>query len=466
MQRIVVVCVLLLVVRGEVRGQDGVSSAAVSVARAGLPPRAEAVRVEEFINYHRHDLPQAMGAAVALDLRWGSPACGPGGEAMLQVGLATTRFRIDKSKIPALNIALVIDQSGSMQGERTENVKQALLAFVDQLRAGDHVSLVGFDDDAEVLLAAQVPLDREKIRAAIKGIKADGSTNLHAGLMLGYEQVAAHYDAAKTNRVILLTDGNANAGVTEDAEIVSQSTAMNAKEIDLSTIGVGYDFNHGLLRQLARSGRGLLHYVGDEKDIAKTFVDELESLLSPVARRIDVEIVADDSLELVKLHGYEPTIDGQRSELQLDDLNHGATQVILVRYRPIASADAQEIGVTVRLKYFDIARREEIREERRATIRFDPQLAATQFSELSVRKNGTVAEMAESLRAMASAVENEEFDAAIATLDASLKLADTRYAAKEDVDIDRMREIAAKYRKALVELRDDRKAAELPFAAP
>jgi len=168
----------------------------------------------------------------------------------------------------------------------------------------------------------------------------------------------------------------------------------------------------------------------------------------------------------VKLHGYEPTIDGQRSELQLDDLNHGATQVILVRYRPIASADTQEMGVTVRLKYFDIARREEIREERRATIQLDPQLDVTQFSELSVRKNGTIAEMAESLRAMASAVENEQFDAAIAKLDASLKLADTRYAAKEDVDIDRMREIAAKYRKALVELRDGRKAAELPLAAP
>jgi uncharacterized protein YegL len=409
-------------------------------------------------------------------LRWGAAACGPRQpEAVLQVGLATTHYRIDKTKIPPLNLCLVIDESGSMQGERIENVKQALLAFVDQLRAVDRVCIVGFSDDARVVLPSQCPPNHEEIRAAIAGIDATMSTNLHAGLMLGFEQVAAHYEKGRTNRVILLTDGNANRGVTDPEQTVQESQVFNDKDIDLSTIGVGYDLNHRLLRSLAKAGRGLLHFVGDDKDIAKTFVEELDSLLSPVARRIAVEIECDDALRFERMHGYEPKVDGQRITLSLEDLNHGATQVILLRMRTSADlTKPQELGVKVRLKYFDVARRESLQVDRRTTVSFQPDLKADAppLAEPTVRKHVTIAEMAEGIRAMAEVVADEKLDQpekldkSLAALDAGLAVATTRYSPVDDPDLVRMQEILTKYRKPLEEEKLELKRGAGALAVP
>ncbi|NQT40466.1 MAG: VWA domain-containing protein, partial [Planctomycetes bacterium] len=258
-------------------GQAGVSSAAVGMARAGLPPSAETVVVEEFMNYHRHDIPlPAKGGRVQLDVRWGDAG---GGEAVLQVGLATPRI-VKTKKMPPLNLALVIDHSGSMSGERIENLKKALLAFVGKLRDTDVVSIIGFNQEAAVLLAPTKRANLDRIHQVIETISAGGSTNMHAGLMLGYQQAREHFDKQKTNRVILLTDGIANTGVTEPERIVADSLKHNEHGVDLSTIGLGNDLNHRLLRQLAKSGRGMIHFVGDSEDIQKTFIDELDSLLA------------------------------------------------------------------------------------------------------------------------------------------------------------------------------------------
>ena len=180
-------------------GQAGVSSAAMGMARAGLPPRAETVVVEEFINYHRHDIPlPAKGDRVQLDLRWGKMK---GSEAVLQVGLAAPRI-VKTRKIPPLNLALVIDHSGSMSGDRIENVKKALLAFVGKLRETDVVSIIGFNQEASVLLAPTKRANLDQIRQVIESISAGGSTNMHAGLILGYQQALEHFDERRLQRTV------------------------------------------------------------------------------------------------------------------------------------------------------------------------------------------------------------------------------------------------------------------------
>src|SRR6185369_16249322 len=101
------------------------------------------------------------------------------------------------------------------------------------------------------------------LRRAIDCLVPDGSTNLHSGLMLGYAEAKKHFRAGATNRVILLTDGIANTGVVEPERIAAESSEFNGQGIDLSTIGVGLDLNNDLLRTLARSGRGLYHFISD-----------------------------------------------------------------------------------------------------------------------------------------------------------------------------------------------------------
>ena len=428
------------------------------MARSGLPMEPASILIEEFINYHRHAIAEPMGAAVALDVRFGAPACGPRQkEAVLQVGLASTRHRIHSDKIPPLNLAIVIDESGSMQGERIANVQKALLAFLNKLRAGDRVSIVGFSNEARVVFRSTAPLVPKALEVAVESITADGSTNLHAGLMLGYEEVAANFDAGKTNRVILLTDGQANQGVTDAAEIIKQSEEFNARDIDLSTIGVGYSFNHQLMRSLTDAGRGLLHFVGDEADIEKTFVEELESLLAPVARRVSVVIEYDESLELVNMRGYTPEHDGRKITIPLHDLNHGATQVILARFRATPQEDATELGakefgVRVQLLYHDVASREAVGHESSATITYNPQLPAEAplLTDASVRKNETIAEMAQGIKELARVIaETNDPEEASAVLAAPLKLVAARYPDLHDEDIIRVRDTLTKYRDLL-----------------
>lgn len=428
-------------------GQAGVSSAAVGMARAGLPPSAETVVVEEYINYHRHDIPlPAKGDMVQLDLRWCDAG---GGEAVLQVGLATPRI-VKTRKMPPLNLVLVIDHSGSMSGERIENVKKALLAFAGKLRDTDVVSIVGFNQEASVLLAPTERSNLNQIHQVIETVSAGGSTNMHAGLMLGYQQALEHFDKRKTNRVILLTDGIANTGVTEPERIVADSLRLNEQGVDLSTIGLGYDLNHRLLRQLAKSGRGLIHFVGDSEDIQKTFIDELDSLLAPAARRVRMEIEYEKPLKLAHLYGYQPRFDGHRIVLDLDNLNHGATQVLLARFK-VPKRDGS--SVTARLSYHDMVSGKEITQEKTTIVRRGKKDDEALLADAELKKNVTIAELATGIKRMAVALEQKKYDEAIGAISVPLETAKDRYSSLDDPDVKRVYKIAKKYRDCVSDYR-------------
>ncbi|NQU19686.1 MAG: VWA domain-containing protein [Candidatus Nealsonbacteria bacterium] len=421
-------------------GQAGVSTAAVGMARAGLPPSAAMVVVEEYMNYHRHDIPlPTKGNRVQLDLRWGNAGRG---EAVVQVGLATPRI-VNTRKMPPLNLALVIDHSGSMSGERIANVKQALLAFVGKLRDGDVVSIIGFNQEASVLLAPTERSNLDQIHQVIETISAGGSTNMHAGLMLGYQQALEHFDKRKTNRVILLTDGIANTGVTAPEQIVADSLRFNERGVDLSTIGLGHDLNHDLLRQLAKSGKGLIHFVGDSKDIQKTFIDELDSLLAPAARRVRVEIQYEKQLDLAHLYGYEPRFDGRRILVDLDNLNHGATQVILARFK-VPKRDG--FSVTARLSYHDIVSGEDVTQEKTTKVKRGKKDDEALLAGAELRKNVTIAELATGIKRMAVALEQKKYEEALGAISGPLTVAKDHYCSLDDPDVKRVYKIAKKYR--------------------
>src|SRR6185436_18891181 len=194
-------------------------------------------------------------------------------------------------------------------------------------------------------------------------IEPNGSTNIHSGLMLGYAEAKKYFRKDATNRVILLTDGIANVGVTDPGRIAADSSACNGQGIDLSTIGVGLDLNNDLLRTLARSGRGLYHFISDYKDIDKVFVNEVQSLISSVAKRVEVRIEYGPGIQLEKIYGYQPRYGNGSVSVTLDDMNNGLTQVVMARFR--ADSVKTPIPVKVRLSYYDVRRKcmvEEVQE--------------------------------------------------------------------------------------------------------
>jgi Mg-chelatase subunit ChlD len=446
---------LLCVVLADIAmAQEGTSSAAASrtryLAEAGMIPTSREVAVEEFINYHRHQIGRPKsGEAVALDMRWGNDqAFGAGNEAVLQIGFSTA-LATDRQQLRPVNLSLVIDRSGSMaDADKMSRVKAALLVLVSQLRDIDILSIVTFDSEAQVLLPARSLADRESIKQLIRQIEPGGSTNIHAGLMLGYQEARKNYRKDATNRVVLLTDGIANRGETSPEKIAQDSLRFNDEGIDLSTIGVGLDLNKDLLRQLAKSGRGLFHFVADAQDIQKVFITELQSLVSPVANEPKVEIDYDADLELVQLYGYEPQLRKNGVTLKLDNMNQGMTQVILLRFK-LAQADKARLPVKVSFTYYDLEQKKQIVKTQELFLNARGAKSGDLLKDSEVGKNYSIALLAQAIRDMAAACEVRHFQEAEKVLTGAIARTYQRYPNLEDKDITRTLLIAQKYQDAL-----------------
>src|SRR5262249_28190268 len=188
-----------------------------------LPPRPAAAAAD-IVDSHKPRLPlPRAGEAVAMDVRFGGETVHTGGEAILQLGF-TTAPSGDRSDLPPLNLALVIDCSGSMaDAGKMDAVKAGLRAFADRLRRDDQVAIVTFSVESQVLCPRRRFDSGHWFRSAVAQLATGGSTNLHGGLMLGLREVATDPLPAGSNRVILLTDGIANRGVTDPEAILRDS---------------------------------------------------------------------------------------------------------------------------------------------------------------------------------------------------------------------------------------------------
>jgi Mg-chelatase subunit ChlD len=436
--------------------QEGTSTAAAARTRylseTGLIPTSREVAVEEFINYHRHQIGRPKsGEAVALDVRWGNDrALGEGSEAVLQIGFSTALAN-DRQQLRPINLALVIDRSGSMaEADKMSRVKAALLVLVSQLRDIDVLSIVVFDSEAQVLLPARRLADREYMKQLIRQIEPGGATNLHAGLMLGYQEARKNFRKDATNRVVLLTDGIANRGETVPEKIAQDSLRFNDDGIDLSTIGVGLDLNKDLLRELAKSGRGLFHFVANAEDIQKVFINELQSLVSPVANEPKVEIDYDTDLQLVRLYGYEPQVRKNGITLKLDNMNQGLTQVILLRFK-LAHRDVDKapLSVKVSLSYYDLEQKKQVVKIEEAFLSVKGDRPGDLLKDHEVSKNYSIALLAQAIRDMAAACESRHYQEAERVLTGAIARTYQRYPNLEDKDITRTLLIAQRYQEVL-----------------
>jgi hypothetical protein len=338
-----------------------------------------------------------------------------------------------------------------MSGYKLANLKQALTVFVKRLREKDVLSITVFDDNASVLINAQKIDNKFIIQKSIEGIAAGGSTNLHGGLMLGYNEVLKNFRKNATNRVILLTDGIANKGVTDPEDIIKGSKEFNEKNVSLSVIGLGNNLDIALLRQLAKSGKGLIHFVGDNEDITKIFIDELESLLSPKATNVNLEIEYDPELEITDLYGYSPKFSKNRILFELDDMNAGLTQLVILKFNLKEGKLKKQLPVKVKLKYYDLVKKQEVIKEGEIKLVYDHDNSGSDdiLIDEVVKKNYTIANMSKSIKEMARASKNKEYTKAQSVLYSSMSETMKNYPDLEDMDIVRVLDMMKKYSKVL-----------------
>jgi len=434
---------IALLVLGGLFQQDKTTDAGVHrsslLLRSGkLPPPGE-VRVYDFVNYHKHvELPEPQGAArVALDARLLHPIL-PRGEAktLLQIGLRTPKPSRERDAKP-VNLCLVIDRSGSMaEARKMEYVKKGLELLVDELLESDLLSIVLFDDVAEVLRSAAPVSDPKSVIDQIRGIEPRGRTNLHAGLMKGYEEVLRNPASGRSPKVILLSDGQANVGVCGTAEVVAASKPFNEEGIALSTIGIGLAYNDTLMSGLAAAGRGTYHFLDSAEGIERTFLGELNSLLEKVGRNAVLRVTLAPGVTLRKIYGYEPAPPASGVlEFKLLDLPLSLTQIV-----PIEVDVAPEVEriADVRLTFLDEASGKEVALEtsvRAARAAGDPPV------DPRVEKNLAIARLADAFKAACGQAQAGASGTARETLEGALRDAQAIYGSPEkleDKDLQRM----------------------------
>ena len=148
-----------------------------------------------------------------------------------------------------------------MAGQKPAYTRQALALLADHLESAYQLAVVVYDDQVQTLLASAPVVAKDPIKALLSGIESGGSTNLSGGLAAGMQQAAPHVAPDRVTRVLLLTDGLANVGVTDPDTLTAWTRTWRERGIALSTLGVGDDFNEDLLVALAEAGGGNFHYI-------------------------------------------------------------------------------------------------------------------------------------------------------------------------------------------------------------
>ena len=231
-----------------------------------------------------------------------------------------------------LNLSIVIDRSGSMAGPPLEEAKKSAAYIVGKMREIDTISIVAYDHSAKVVVPSQKVENKGAINAAINMIVEGGSTNLHQGWLLGAEEVAKNKSSQSLNRVLLLSDGNANQGETSENVISDQCSQLAREGVITSTYGLGYGFNEDLMINMARSGLGQSYYGETADDLFDPFQEEFDLLINTFAWNLKLDVEAPDFVKFELLNKYKAE-QNKPSCWHLSDLAEGGEAWALFRLK-------------------------------------------------------------------------------------------------------------------------------------
>ncbi len=256
------------------------------------------------------------------------------------------------SERPQMNLSLVLDRSGSMGGSKIEQAKLAAAHCVDQLLPADRFSLVTFDDRIETLIPSAPTANPELYKRLIGRIHAGGSTALHEAWVKGGIEVSEHLDDRRVNRVILITDGQANVGETRTGTIVAQAGELAKKGVSTSTIGIGRDFAEELLVPMANAGEGNAWHVEEAADMVRIFEAELGGALNQTGREVTMRIVpAGDARITDVMNDFERDAEGRH---KLPNMIGGRPLEVVVAVNvPAGTAGESARVFEIELEYTD-----------------------------------------------------------------------------------------------------------------
>ncbi|HSR99568.1 MAG TPA: VWA domain-containing protein [Kofleriaceae bacterium] len=330
----------------------------------GEIPGPDTFDANGFFNEHYNAPPPAScgsllcvtaGMAVGRDWLAGSH------QATLQLAVSSTVDPRAYQRLP-MNLVVVVDHSGSMASDgRLDKVKVGLHTLIDNLHDDDRLAIVEFDDQVEVAATLGPALDRAALHAIVSRLEPRGATNIFDGLRQGFLLLGDAPPSERQNRVILLSDGNATAGDTSPTHIMQMASDRVQRGVGLTTIGVGNDFDVGLMRGLAEQGAGNFYFLEDPTAASEVFTEEIDTFMQPIALDVRLEAAAGPGYRFDEVVGSQLWAEGtDRGAMQIPAVfvasrtsqgggqgRRGGGSMIFIHMTPMAGGTGRVASVTL-----------------------------------------------------------------------------------------------------------------------
>jgi Ca-activated chloride channel family protein len=298
--------------------------------------------------------PLSEPQGLMLEARLAKPVMkdGVAGKNYLRVGLGGCRAESNGPRTP-VNIAFVIDRSGSMSGNRIAQAREAAIMAVQRLQGTDIAAVVTFDHQVDVLIPSRPVTDAGLFAALIRRIEVGGSTAIHAGVLAGAAEVRKFKADGKLNRVVLLSDGLANVGPSRPGDFAALGRELITEGVSVSTVGLGLVYNEDLMLTLARASDGNHFFAREPADLVQIFNRELNDVLASCAQSVAIDIELKPGVRAVKALSRDGKVEGTKAQFRLSQVYAAAEHYVLLEVEidaAVAAAGEQDLG-TVKVAY-------------------------------------------------------------------------------------------------------------------
>ena len=302
------------------------------------------------------------GETLALDARLGhaSIAKNGRGETFLFAQVAAAAEDKNAPSASPMNLALVIDRSGSMKGDRIANAMNAAVGAIERLRDGDSVTVVAFDSGAQVVIPPTrvSSSSRASMENAVRNIRLGGDTCISCGMLEGMQQLAqTSLSGDRVNRMILLSDGATNSGIKDVGGLRAMAGRMTGKGVTISTIGVDVDFDEKVMAALANEGNGRHYFVANASGLPAVFAQEFDDILASVAKEAELTIELAPGVEVAEVFDRSFRREGNKVIVPFGTFSAKQEKTVLIKLRVPAEKEGTQSVADVKLAYRDLVKK-------------------------------------------------------------------------------------------------------------
>lgn len=285
---------------------------------------------------------------LSIDARLSHPCLQYGSDGEMYYYLTLTGDDIGQVRRLPMNLSLVIDRSGSMAAQdKLGYAKSAAHSLVDQMQSGDFLSIVSYDDRIRVLIPSTRCSDKYRFHQVIDSLYSGNATNLCGGMLAGYEEVLKQFDTERLNRVILLSDGLANTGISDPRQIWQRAAECRRRGVSITTMGVGVDYDERLMTNIAEHSGGNYHYISNPEAMTPILLAELHELGRIIGRDVVITIELGEGVRVADIYGYNYEQQGNRITIRVSDVYAGEQRKLVLRLQvPTTGRDQFDVAAS------------------------------------------------------------------------------------------------------------------------